>query len=274
MLAFAEGGGRGVRPAAHLPSFASPKERRPRKGDPAARVPLALRTRGQPAMLEAGVRLGTRCVLRTPLKHLRRVRSRSACVLRHTRHPSFCASRHGQKGVGTGSTRAIAALGLGRAIAPKLSAARTARVPDPRRSCEAAAVWYPLPTPSGCAEKRRAWGGCVCRRTHALRHLACRSCLSGVRRTQRVLRHHPRHEHRRLPPFARQGERGTQTGGRLLFGDFLLATQEKVTAPPGAHPGLRPRQKNRSNQGSQAPQARSTKHNTNPASRRKHAPPP
>ncbi len=38
----------------------------------------------------------------------------------------------------------------------------------------------PLPTPAGCAEKRRAWGGCVCRRTHALRHLACRSCLSGV----------------------------------------------------------------------------------------------
>ncbi len=68
--------------------------------------------RGQPAMLEAGVRLGTRCVLRTPLKHLRRVRSRSACVLRHTRHPSFCASRHGQKGVGTGSIRAIASLGL------------------------------------------------------------------------------------------------------------------------------------------------------------------
>jgi hypothetical protein len=116
---------------------------------------------------------------------------------------------------------------LARAIAPHLSAARTARVPDTRRSCEAAAVWTPLPTPAGCAEKRRGWGGCVCRRTHALRDLACRSCLSGVRRTQRVLRHHPRSEHRRLPPSP-TGRRGTQTGGRLLFGDFLLAAKRKL----------------------------------------------
>ena len=54
------------------------------------------------------------------------------------------------------------------------------RVTDTRRSCAAAAVWYPLPTPAGCAEKRRGWGGCECRRTHALRELTCRSCLNGV----------------------------------------------------------------------------------------------
>ena len=59
---------------------------------------------------------------------------------------------------------------------------RAART-DTRRSCEAAAVFDPAPTPSGCAEKRRSWGGCMCRRTHALRRLACRCCLSGVRRT-------------------------------------------------------------------------------------------
>ena len=133
---------------------------------------------------------------------------------------------------------AVAALGLGRAATPPVGSAQ--RVTDTRRSCEAAAGWTPLPTPSGCAEKRRSWGGCVCRRTHALRDLTCRSCLSGVRRTQRVLRHHPRSEHRRLPPFARQGEWGTQTGGRLFFAYFLLATQKKVGAPPGAHPGSRP----------------------------------
>ena len=34
--------------------------------------------------------------------------------------------------------------------------------------------------------------------------------------------------------------KGSQTGGRLFFGDFLLAKQKKVTAPPGAHPGTRP----------------------------------
>ena len=42
-------------------------------------------------------------------------------------------------------------------------------------------------------------------------------------------------------PCAPRGGRSQQ--GRLLFGDFLLAKQEKVTAPPGAHPGLRPPKK-------------------------------
>ncbi len=65
-----------------------------------------------------------------------------------------------------------------RAAAPPIGSAQ--RVTDTRRGCAAAAGWTPLPTPAGCAEKRRAWGGCVCRRTHALRDLACRCCLSGV----------------------------------------------------------------------------------------------
>ena len=78
------------------------------------------------------------------------------------------------------------------------------RVTDTRRSCEAAAVLDPASTPSGCAEKRRAWGGCVCRRTHALRDLTRRGCLSGVRRTKRVPRRHPRTEHRRLPEAKRR----------------------------------------------------------------------
>ena len=38
--------------------------------------------------------------------------------------------------------------------------------------------------PSVRAEKRRAGGACVCRRTHALRALTCRSCLNGARSAQ------------------------------------------------------------------------------------------
>ena len=41
----------------------------------------------------------------------------------------------------------------------------------------------------------------------------------------------------------RSEAQGSQTEGRLFFGDFLLAKQKKVTAPPGAHPGSRPPQK-------------------------------
>ena len=44
----------------------------------------------------------------------------------------------------------------------------------------------------------------------------------------------PGREHRRLPGALAEG-RGDR--GRLLFGYFLLAEQEKVTALPGAYPG-------------------------------------
>jgi len=91
--------GRDVRPAAHLLSFASPKESRQRKGDPTGRVP-SLRF-GQPAMLAPGA------VLRNSLRSLRSLRSdnRSKSVhdawaycVAHAR-PTPCASRHGQRGV-------------------------------------------------------------------------------------------------------------------------------------------------------------------------------
>ncbi len=233
-----------------------------RKATPLPVSPLAWRRVEQPAMLVPGVCRRTRCVLRTPLKQLRQARQRCACPSARA-HPRPCASRHGQKGweraphgplLRSAPTASLRLAWAGR-LRPNRRQ-RAARVPDPRRSCEAAAEWYPLPTPSGCAEKRRSWGGRVCRRTHTLRELTCRSCLSAVRRTQRVLRHHPRSEHRRLPPFARQGEWGTQTGGRLFLAYLLLATQKKVGAPPGAHPGLRPQPR-------RAPSERSGTHTTN-----------
>jgi hypothetical protein len=37
--------------------------------------------------------------------------------------------------------------------------------------------------------------------------------------------------------------RGRRQQGRPFFGDFLSARRKKVTAPPGAHPGLRPQPK-------------------------------
>ena len=69
--------------------------------------------RGQPAMLGPGVapKNSLRCLCEAaPVKQLRRARSRSACPSARA-HPRPCASRHGQKGVGTGPIRAIASLG-------------------------------------------------------------------------------------------------------------------------------------------------------------------
>ncbi len=98
-LALHASAGRDVRPAAHLLSFASPKESRQRKGDPTDRVP-SLRC-GQPAMLARGA------VLRNSLCSLRSRRSDNrsksdhdawACSAPHAR-PTPCASRHGQRGL-------------------------------------------------------------------------------------------------------------------------------------------------------------------------------
>ena len=53
-----------------------------------------------------------------------------------------------------------------------------------QRSEAMARVDVRLGFPSARAEKRRAGGACVCRRTHALRALTCRSCLNGARSAQ------------------------------------------------------------------------------------------
>ncbi|SDO30836.1 hypothetical protein SAMN05216303_1011088 [Rhodoferax sp. OV413] len=42
----------------------------------------------------------------------------------------------------------------------------------------------------------------------------------------------------RAPQVSAAKAEDADSGGGLSFGDFSLATQRKVTAPPGAHPGL------------------------------------
>ena len=76
--------GRDMRPAAHSLSFASPKESKQRKGDPAVRVP-SLRY-GQPAVLGHGACRRTHCALRASFKQLRQVRQR--CMRAATRQPA------------------------------------------------------------------------------------------------------------------------------------------------------------------------------------------
>jgi hypothetical protein len=77
----------GARPAAHLLSFASPKESRQRKGDPTGCDP-ALRS-GQP--VSGRWRGGPQNSLRAcsaSFRQPRPVRSRSGCILRCSRHPA------------------------------------------------------------------------------------------------------------------------------------------------------------------------------------------
>ncbi len=90
------------------------------------------------------------------------------------------------------------------------------------------AVWlFGSPIPSVCAEERSG------------QRIRARDCLSEAQRSE-FERDPAGREHRRLP---RSEAKGSQTGGRPFFGDFLSAKRKKVTAPPGAHPGSRPWQK-------------------------------
>ncbi|HPK33613.1 MAG TPA: hypothetical protein PK510_14415, partial [Ottowia sp.] len=49
--------------------------------------------------------------------------------------------------------------------------------------------------------------------------------------------------HARASQVARSEAKGHGQWGRLFFAYFLLATQKKVGAPPGAHPDLQRHQK-------------------------------
>jgi len=186
--ALVEGGGRVSARRPRYLFFASPKKSTPKKGDPAARVPLA---GGEGAACDARSWGDAEELPALPLRGSSgQTASASQMTMRvsfGTRSPQalrFSArSEGGGSGLHTGHCFArpvvLRCARLARAAAPSVGSAQ--REPTPGAAAQAAAEWYPLPTPAGCAEKRRAWGGCVCRRTHALRDLACRSCLNGVR---------------------------------------------------------------------------------------------
>ena len=89
--------------------------------------------------------------------------------------------------------------------------------------------------PSGCSAVLAAPP--LCMRRGAQRPADQGSRLSERSAAQRV-RARPRWT--RAPQVARSEAQGRRQWGRLFFGDFLLAKQKKVTAPPGAHPGQPP----------------------------------
>ena len=177
--------GRDVRPAAHLLSFASPKESRQRKSDPAGCVP-PLRC-GQPAVL-AG-----RVPLPNSLRSLRSLRSNNGSESEHEAnascgafaHPTRCAPRRIQKGLKRcsghrcarpryGSFPRWGKAGMGADHGglghwgcphpyplPEGEGVREPRAKQRRHPVEGRARRWPVWTspPSGRAEKRRAWGG-------------------------------------------------------------------------------------------------------------------
>ena len=71
----------------------------------------------------------------------------------------------------------------------------------------------------------------ACRRTGLLRDLTCRSCLSGARSAQRVLRQTPQAPRRRLPAAKRR-----VAGIRVAFFGPVSWRDKKAGRPPGRDP--------------------------------------
>ena len=209
------------------------------KATPSLRPPFALSgERGQPAMLGSGVGVDE-------LASFFELRSNSidelddeACVSFGTHaHPSFCASRRSQQGWGAGSKTAAAfaaALGVGYAL-------RAADAPTRSEANRAERSNGPFgaPNPFWTCREAQKLGWRVCRRTHALRHLARRSCLTGApsKRERREFFGAPQ---LRASQVARSEAKGHGQQGRLSFGYFSLAKQRTSTSAAGPRPGSRP----------------------------------
>ena len=210
--------GRVVAPAGDSLSFASPKESKQRKGDPAVRVP-ALRF-GQPAVLAfRGVRANS-----PSAQTARGPDPRKAPLL----------GAHRRAGCGEAGPLLRSAGAIGK---------RRLRVPV------AVTVAFPVPTrllPSSHASlmaDRDAAGEPgfkpLCVRRAAQQNEDQRdACLS----RRRVGGQPSFCEQRRLP--RERSGRGRRQWGRLFFAYFLLAKQKKVRPPPGGFPGQQPQPNN------------------------------
>ena len=172
-----EGGGRVVAPAGDSLFFASPKKSKQKKGDPQSATP-SLCEGANLRRVGCGVRRGTRFAAAQRRSDNHSESEHEAWALRRPCHPATTPPQAQPAGGWT-------------AEQPHGPLLRSA--PPRWRKCHALRrlgratrwpEWMFAGFPSVRAEKRRAGGGCVCRRTHALRALNCRSCLNGARSAQ------------------------------------------------------------------------------------------
>ena len=178
-------------------------------------------------MLVRGACCGTHCAP-AALRSDNRSKSdhKGVCPAAHAR-PALCASRHVQKGlVGFGPSRRSAPKDAG----AERRASRAERSDGPCGLRPSNPFWLRL--------RRGACGVGMRVAARMLRPLTRRGCPNGAAQQRSEFHGAPRK--RPDAGLPRSAAQGSQTVGRLFFGDFLLAKQKKVTAPPGAHPGQPP----------------------------------
>jgi len=90
---------------------------------------------------------------------------------------------------------------------------------------------FGCPTPCGLRLRRGGCGVSMGVEAPMPRELTRRGCPSGAAQQQSEFHGAPRNRPAAGLPL--RTAKGSQTGGRLFFGDFLLAKQKKVTCTPG-----------------------------------------
>ena len=151
------------------------------------------------------------------------------CVLRHTCHPAPCAPQahpEGNPGERT-STRAIASL---RCARPPFRGRKRLALRKPGRAQRWPEGLFGGPPLLAAPAAGRLRGGTRVG-ARVLRELTRRGCLNEAASQRSEFHGAPRNRHDAGLP--RSEAQGSQTGGRLFFGDFLLAKQKKVTRTPG-----------------------------------------
>ena len=229
----------GSRPACESLSFASPKERNQRKGDPTVCDPFAA-LRGNLGCSVAG------CTAELAAR-LRRS-ARTTAVSQFTKH--VCPSAHmppralrapgayRREPANRTSIRAIAALG------PACAArGACAREMGPSAAKARVAAWmfgcwmFGCPPPCWLRLRRGGCGVSMGVEAPMPCELTRRGCPSGAPQAQSEFHGAPRNRPAAGLPL--RNAKGSQTGGRLSFGYFSLAKQRTSTSPAGASPGLR-----------------------------------
>ena len=226
--AYAKDGGR-ESPGRRVTFFRVAERKSPKKGRPCCLRPLRCAA-GQPGVLGHGVHRRTRCA---PLA----LRSDNCGESVHEARVSFgtratprpARPRRIQKGTRRTSIRAIASLGpISRAQAPRAAQA------GPSAAMARVAVRLlevRLPNPLLAAPAAgRLWGGMGVE-APMLRELTRRSCPNGAAKQRSEFCGAPRNRPAAGLPL--RNAKGSQTGGRPFFGDFLSATRKKVTRMPG-----------------------------------------
>ncbi len=199
-----------------VPFFRVAERKEPKKGRPHCLRPLRFAP-GQPAVLGfGGVSL--------ELAALRQSRALIRQTLRSSAHPE------GQREQDIPTGLCFARPHLAGASATRC--AGQAERSDGPNGCSAVRLF-------GCSAVHPCWlrlrrGGCgvgMGVEAPMPRELTRRGCLNEAATRRSEFHGAPRNRHDAGLPL--RSAKGSQTGGRLFFGDFLLAKQKKVTRTPG-----------------------------------------